>query len=389
MIPRCFIRLRHRTCRTSLTRRTGPILAGLFLWAGVASARPEDGAKEEIEIVGNGAAAVTKDLAAVEEEAVWDAKRNAVEQAAGIFLRARAVGRDFELEDDRIEGRTNGFIRKWEVIAGSRKIEALGNGRVLRLQVRATVALLPVIRKLSDIKDVYDDLERPRIRIEITNDAARRVKDVLVAALKAEGYEIARDDRAEILMSGLVEYTPTLRLGDKETPYGVGEKLAACRARLSLQVISTASESVLLTASGQGAGRSFTSDTEARSDSAEAAADNLVVQSRDQFRENLLVRWARERQEGHVLAIKVTGLDANSRDQLKQPLAAMRGFRAFVSEKSETGTFTVRLLTRLDTRALRRRIAELTLNEKELKLLNDRGPTIHCAVKQPQRVTGK
>src|SRR5688500_9540570 len=190
-------------------RQIGQI--GFTLLTLATAARAQTEFKEEIEIVADGAAAVTKDLAAVEEEAVWDAKRNAVEQAAGIFLRARAVGRDFELEEDRIEGRTNGFIRKWEVIPGSRKIEALGNGRVLRLQVKATVALIPVIRKLSDIKDVYDDLERPRVRVEITNDAARRVKDVLVAALKAEGYEVSRDEKAEILISGLVEYTPTLR----------------------------------------------------------------------------------------------------------------------------------------------------------------------------------
>ncbi len=377
------------TRRTTLTRWIGPMLAAILLWVVPVQALLKDSAKEEIEIVANGAAAVTKDLAAVEEEAVWDAKRNAVEQAAGIFLRARAVGRDFELEDDRIEGRTNGFIRKWEVIPGSRKIEALGNGRVLRLQVKATVALLPVIRKLSDIKDVYDDLERPRIRVEITNDAGRRVKDVLMAALKAEGYEISRDEKAEILITGLVEYTPTLRLGDKETPYGIGEKLAACRTRLSVQVISTASESVLLTASGHGAGRSFTSDTEARADSAEAAGDNLVVQSRDLFREDLLVRWARERQEGHVVAIQASGLDPRSRDQLRQQLAAMRGFRTFVYEKQEGASHTFRLLTRLDTRALRRRLTDLTLNQQELKLLNDRGPTILCAARPAQRVTGR
>src|SRR5687768_16295170 len=117
--------------------------AALFLLFAASAALAQDAAKEEIEIVGDGAAAVTKDLAAVEEEAVWDAKRNVVEQAAGKFLRARAVGRDFELEEDRIEGCTNGFIRKWEVIPGSRKIEALGNGRVLRLLVKATVALIP------------------------------------------------------------------------------------------------------------------------------------------------------------------------------------------------------------------------------------------------------
>ena len=344
---------------------------------------------EEIEIIGSGAAAIAKDLGAVEEEAIWDAKRNAVEQAAGIFLRARAIGRDFELQSDEIEGRTGGFIRKWAVLPGSRKIEALGGGRVLRLQVKATVALLPVIRKLTDIKDVYEDLERPRIRVEITNDSARRVKDAIAASLKAQGFELSRDEKAEILISGIVEYTPTLRLGDRETPYGIGERMAACRARLSLEVISTASEAVLITLSGQGSGRSFTSDTEARSDSAEAAADSLIVEGRDQFRENLLVRWARERQEGHIIALKSTGVDSGARAAIRQQIAAMRGFRKFISESTKAGVYTLRLLTRLDTRAVRRRLAALTLAHKEIAVLDNRGPLITCSVRPAQRVSNR
>src|SRR5262249_34905428 len=52
-------------------------------------------ASDELAVIGEGAAAVGDDVAAAEEEAVWDAKRNAVEQAAGIFLKARTIGRDF------------------------------------------------------------------------------------------------------------------------------------------------------------------------------------------------------------------------------------------------------------------------------------------------------
>ena len=64
--------------------------------------------------------------------------------------------------EDEIEARTGGFIKKWEVIPGSRRIEALGGGRVLRLQVKTTVALLPVIRKLSDIKkDFLSKVSKP------------------------------------------------------------------------------------------------------------------------------------------------------------------------------------------------------------------------------------
>src|SRR5204863_9774673 len=127
----------------------------------------------------------------------------------------------------------------------------------------------------------------------------------------------------------------------------------------------------------------------ARSDSAESAADSLIIQSRDQFRENLLVRWARERQEGHVVAIQASGVDSVVRDFLRQQLAAMRGFRRFISEKSDASNRTLPVLSRLDTRAIRRRLAELAIDRKELAVLDNRGPIITCALRPAQRVSGR
>src|SRR5258708_636642 len=117
-------------------------------------------------VVGEGMATLENDASVAEENAIWDAKRNAVEQAAGVFLKSRTVGRNFEIEEDEIQGRSHGFVRNWKVIAGSRAVETLGNGKVLRLKIRATVALLPVLRRLSDMKDVYHDLERPLVLVD-------------------------------------------------------------------------------------------------------------------------------------------------------------------------------------------------------------------------------
>src|SRR5690348_13143002 len=94
------------------------LLSGLLLALLPVLAAPvlaqQDSNQEQIEIVAEGMAALNGDVAAAEEEAVWDAKRNAVEQAAGILVRSRSVGRDFTLDEDEIQGSTQGFIRSWQ-----------------------------------------------------------------------------------------------------------------------------------------------------------------------------------------------------------------------------------------------------------------------------------
>ena len=342
--------------------------------------RSQEAATDEVVVVGAGMAALTDDSAGSEEEAVWDAKRNAVEQAAGFFLKARAIGRDFQLESDRIEARTDGFVRKWEIVPGSRRIETVGNGKILRLQVRATVALLPVIKKLQDIRDVYDDLERPRIRVTLIGDSANgAAKRAILAALQAQGFETATGDSAEITLSARVDAEPLIKLGDKEAAYGVGESVAACRAVVTLEIVSEVSEQTLFIAKSEGAGSSFQSDADARSEAIESAAQTLIEQEDGIVLRRLLIRWARERQEGHAVAVEITNLDSKRIALLRDRLREMRGYVRSLGDTETPHKTTFRFLTRLESRAIRRRLAALRLDNLGLRVLNERGPHIVCA----------
>jgi hypothetical protein len=339
------------------------------------------------------------DITAAEEEAVWDAKRNAVEQAVGVVLRSHTVGRDHLLQRDDIDTRAQGFVRNWEKVPGSRRIERLEHGSILHIQVRATVALMPMIHSLRDIADVYKDLERPRLRVQVTAAGkstpaamARSAQDALVAALQEQGFQLAESGPAEVVLAGRLEVTQTVHLGDHDAPYGIGESVAVGKAHLTLQAVSTASEDVLFTADAIGSGRSFTGDQDACAEAAADVADVLLQTSAQRFVDRLLVRWAHERQEGHTLCIQVTGLDSGARGALRQEIRAMRGFLQLISETGDREHFTLRFLTRLETAAVRRRLAALRLDTPRpvsLTVLNDRGPTILCAVHAPPRVTSR
>lgn len=369
--------------------RTFLLLITLLLIT-VGMLRADKADPEALTVIAEGMASLEGDLAGAEEEAIWDAKRNAVEKVAGVFLRARSVGRDFEIEESEIRSETRGFVKAWEPIVGTRRIEKVGNGKILRIEIRATVALLPVIQQLSDIADVYADLERPRIRVQMIGDSfAQRAQAALLVAIRDAGFEISTSDSAEVVLSGKLEITPTIKYGDKNSPYGIGEKVAACRSRLVLRVVSSASEETLFVTQAEGAGSSFEGDTEARSEAVADAAARLLEQDHKVFTQRLLVRWAKERQEGHVVAVRVTGLERRGRALLKEQVRSMRGFVRFVAESDIKKDYTVRFHTRLDTRGVRRRLSALILEKQAIAVMNDRGPLVLCAASARSRLTRK
>jgi hypothetical protein len=359
---------------------------GLMLLTG--NVRAQETAQDAVMVVGEGQAVLGSDPVAAEEEAIWDAKRNAVERAVGFFLKAKTVVQNFTLERDEIDSRARGFVRNWSVVPGSRYIEPLGNGKILRLKIEASVALLPVIRKLSDIADVYHDLERPRLKIEITGDSpARHAQLALVEAFHKEGFEVVNSGPAEVILTGRLDLVPTVRFGDRENLHGIGESVAACRANLAVQFISTASEETLLTMKAQAVGKSFQSDSDAQSAATGEAAQTLLEQHREKIVQQLLVRWARERQEGHTITVQVQGANAAQQKSLKEQIMTMRGFRKIVAETADTKQYILRFITRLNTRDVRRRLAEIRLNNTLLTVRNQRGPSILCAVSARPRAT--
>ncbi len=358
------------------------ILLSLLLSCLVPLHAQEANPADTLTVTAEGMAAIEGDMAIAEDEALWDAKRNAIEQAAGVFLRARSVGRDFVIEEKTLRARSDGFIRRWERVPDSRQIETVGNGRILRIKIRAEVALLPVIQKLSDIKDVYDDLERPRLRVEVIGDTpAGTVRNALLAHLRALDFEVTTGSHAEVSLVGRLEIVPTVKMGSGDSPFGVGDNLAACRAKLTLRLISEASEETLFVQTTEGAGRSFVSDADARTEAAADAVDTLVDASPVSFTQTLMVRWVREREEGHAIQLTVSGLSGHQRALLVEQISRMRGFVRMIGTTTDSKQFLLRFITRLDTPGVRRRLSALPLEKAILSVQNGRGTRIICTAK--------
>ena len=146
--------------------------------------------------------------------------------------------------DDEIQGRTQGFVRRWEIVEGSRRIETVTTGGKARRDPAyrgagygRTAAAHPspgrhrrrVQRPGTPAHSRFDHGESSD-----TPTAAERLQADMAGALKAQGFEVASEGSAEVVLKGALDITPTVRMGDTHAPYGVGDMVAACRARLAL-----------------------------------------------------------------------------------------------------------------------------------------------------------
>lgn len=338
------------------------------------------------EVVAEGVASILGDPVAAEEEAIWDAKRNAVEQAVGQSIHSKAVGRDFAMEGTDIWSRADGFIERWEMVPGSRHEENLNGSPVLMVKIRAWVAPSTVVHKLTDMSDVYHDLERPRVRIKITGDSAgQQLEEALTAALRKQGIEIATDDQAEIALLGELEITHTVSLSDDSGPFHLGGSVSVCRSRLAMRAVSRASEEVLFCQESQGRGNSFLSDAESARNAARDVTSTLLADSDHAFIPTLLRYWVQEREDGYVAAVGVHGFSPAERSAFVQYLREQRGFRRLLDERMVDGDLQVRFLTGLDMRDLRRRLAAYHDTKGKLSVLTDRGPIVRCAMLPRER----
>ncbi len=382
----------ERDCEYTLRVWKKPTMRTLFLtllytfWLSTSLlARPQSPAEniEEIVVVAEGMAAVGEDIAAAEEEAIWDAKRNAVEQAVGVFLKSVAVGRDFQITHEEIKSRSQGFLRRSEALPETRIIERVGNSRILRIKVRATVALLPLLKRLEDIDEVFADLERPRLFVEGEKGESDLVMP-LKEYLKGQGFVLAENSTSAALCLRLKSATDSLlRLGDTSAPFGLGEAMATQRATLTLQVASIAADETLLVVQAQATGSSFESDSGARASALQNTMESLIEQKGKQITQSLLLRWVRERQEGIVVALHLPSLSKSAWEALRNSIESMRGFREFITETSPITRSLLRFRTRLSVRDVRRRLGDFRHTNHALHLREGRGAIIYCTALRP------
>ncbi|MCP4593048.1 MAG: hypothetical protein GY842_20125 [bacterium] len=125
------------------------------------------------------------------DEAKMDAKRNAVEQAAGLFINAMSETEDFALVKDRILGQAGGYLKEYTVDR-----EWTENG-ITHCEITAVVSIATFERDWAAFVHAKEDEGNPRMMVVIIEDNdVDDLKDPVyngVCQSKVENFFLSKD----------------------------------------------------------------------------------------------------------------------------------------------------------------------------------------------------
>lgn len=324
-------------------------------------------APSTVTITAAGEAAMQGDAAAAQSEAVWSAKRNAVEQAGGLLLRSATAAADYKIVNQVTTSTVQGFIKSWRLIPDSVKVRQLAaplQGAVISLRIVAVVDIQPIAKNLRDLQDAYNDLNRPSIWVIVASSATEgaaactEARATITSWLKAQGYSLAADQHdAAVVLRIHVMPNWSINMGASNTPYGLGSQISSCTVVFTWRVLETASQMVLESGSSSAKATSFASNSASAAKATLKAASSL--QSNPGFTSTLLARWAAERYSGYVASIQIVGLPSRLHQRLIQQISTLRGFMGVRDEESQDGVWTIHARFRQALSTLNNNIASL------------------------------
>ncbi len=148
-------------------------------------------AADETEIVTTGEATIEKGtLARARQQAIDQALRQAVEQALGIFIKSESRVQNFQMLEDNIYSRSQGYVTGYTIISEER-VEGQ-----YRVSTKATVSLDSIEKKLHAIGILKGQLGYPRLLVVICNpkgqidEASRTTRTVIEQIFTSKHFDL-------------------------------------------------------------------------------------------------------------------------------------------------------------------------------------------------------
>ena len=338
-----------------------------------------------VEIVASGLAAIGSDRAAAIEEAVLDAKRNAVEQALGVLVDAEALAQNYEVVWETIRTRSQGYVKRWELLGEPEWDTRKG---LVRVRIRAVVSAADAVKDLWEIPEVYVALERPRVGIKLLSADTRQPEPAstaaLVHALRVRGFDVVDSSGvpAEVLITGVVRTEAGIRMGDQDAPYGLGTVVATQKASAELRVVWADTGAVIVPPlRWEATGFSFNSNEEARREALQTLGRELVEEHKAALAQKVLGAWTSQLQNGLRVRLVVRGADYRTLSQLSDKVRGIRGVVSVERERMQTGEGVVDVVVRLTPAVFRRQLLRLQVGNKRVVLLHHSPSLIRLALR--------
>jgi hypothetical protein len=187
----------------------------------------------------------------IKRASLVDAQKAAVEKAVGVFVSARTMVEKAIAIENNILARTEGYVKKYDVIS-----EGPSDGGLYRTRIRALVAIKDLEKDLKDMSLLKTAaLMRPRMTVELDEAVDKTASDEKAASTALER---SLSNQGFVVVSGERAKEAELAIRGKASTYpfqssGLGG-FVSYRARLSVQAVRPGTQEVVVSISQEASG---------------------------------------------------------------------------------------------------------------------------------------
>jgi len=379
-------------------------IAGTILVLGtlfsVAASQDQDTSSVDVrEVVSTGVGSIINgDVAHARDDAIEDALRKGVENAMGLLIQSETLVENYQLIDDRIFSKTEGYIQNYDIVREGKRGEYL-----YEVTVRAAVRMANLKNDLEGIALLMRRKNMPRImimikernigegpgifryfeadmnsaetaimesfmekgfkfvdRATVMRNLDRRKASALLEGDASEAAALGRSLGAEVIITG-----KAFAKASETTAYGT--TLRSQNATVSVRAIRTDTGDIIAVGSKQAKYSNQVDDAAGGVVAIQKACKELA----EDIMEKILDRWQADISEGASLTLKVRGVTTLA--QLTKFKSALpyfvRGLSEVVQRDWYGGFATLEVVMKGTSEDLARRLSGKEIDEYKIRII--------------------
>ena len=312
-------------------------------------------ASEPLVIVAEGVGDTAGGRAMARDAAIWDALRQAVEQALGAFIQSESIVENYQLISDNIFSKTAGYIQKYHIL------EEVSQGDLYRVKIKAHVVSGKLENDLAAIGLLISQKHKPRMMVVIPEQhlARKKVPDPageteIIKKLLEKGFKVVDqsqvkriryNDQVRAALAGNDKTAAKIGLqygaeviiigeafSEFATSGGVLGSMISCRARVEARAIRTDTGEIIAADGKHAAGIDISENIAGKK-----ALQNAGGQLGDYLITQILSTWRSEVVDATTVQLIIIGVDYQQFAKFKMLLkGSVRGVKA-IHQRSFSG----------------------------------------------------
>lgn len=377
--------------KKNLTRVTIPALIAILLTViSVVSAEEKDDIRS---VKASGSAMVAGgEIDKAKKEAIFDAKRNAVEQVGSQVI-AKTVVENFDLVKDKIITKVDGYVHSYDIL------EEKQTEKSYQVKIEARVSKSALI---DDAALIYNDMEKPRLMIIVpevrgkeifpTSQAENAISEFFVEKgftlvdqatareniKKDELRKIAEGDEKAAVKAGLragaeAIVIGTATMGDVESVKGI---LYASKSTVSIRALRTDNASLY----------AVSNKTESAADGVADAAQRKALENssnsaaRDIFWK-IVKKWNDEKMMGAEIEVMINGVGFSDLKKVLTGLKETNGVKEVIQRSFDAPTAVLSITYQGDAVRLAEVLSETKFKGFSVEVLSVSSGKINMKIK--------